>query len=110
MSAPENKNEDVAKAAIFKFVLARMDDFDLERCREMGDREDETFASLADFRQWNKDCIDKLTSEQVECVQGVMQLIQKKQLSNMDKEGWVVFPSSGFFWNREGQMVVFNER
>ena len=94
---------------IQQFVISKVNKYDLERFREL-DSTALAFKNLKDFKRWNEDAIDDLAPSTLATVKGLMQMIQAGKVHNMDKESCVDFPSSGFCWNLDSKLVIFNER
>ena len=97
------------RKAIKEFVLSKVDKYDIERFRQ-NDSTELQFKDMKDFKRWNEDAIDDLPPSTLATVKGLMQLIESGKICNMDKESSVNFPTSGFCWNLDGKLVIFNEQ
>ena len=63
-----------------------------------------------DFKSWGFQDIDKCDSNMTIWLINLIKLIKKQKIHNMDKETMVDFDSSGFCWNKDKKLVIFNER
>jgi hypothetical protein len=97
------------RIAVKEFVLSKVNKFDIERFHQQ-ESKDLLFKNLKDFKRWQQDAIDDLAPSTLATVKGLMDMIQAGKIHNMDKESCVDFSTSGFCWNLESKLVIFNER
>jgi len=99
---------DIAKGKkiIKKFVKSTIDDYDIERT----DMDEWHFKDIDALYEFNDIIINNLDDTMVMWLCQLIKYIKKDKICNMDKETMVPFPTSGFCWNLEGKLVIFNER
>jgi len=102
------------KQQIKKFVFSRISKNELEKHIEI--RNGEVFedclgfGSYNDFRKKNEEIIKALSKKEVNWLLILIDNITIKKMSNMDKDDMIDFTSSGFCWNSNGKLVIFNEK
>ena len=102
------------KQQIKKFVFSRISKNELEKHIEI--RNGEVFedclgfGSYNDFRKKNEEIIKALSKKEVNWLLILIDNITIKKMSNMDKDDMIDFTSSGFCWNNDGKLVIFNEK
>ena len=124
---------------IYKFIVSNMDSYDLERsdndnwkfkfvceeccasdCRcdydcdsdcdsDQHERDESPESIYLNFCVFQKEKIKTLSKSEILELLVLMNLIQKG-IGNMDKESMVVFNASGFCYDANGKLVIFNER
>lgn len=97
---------------IYAFIKANFSEYDLQRSSELSDSDynnDFPFQTIEKFRKHQKAYLRKLHEEELDELIALISLI-KKGLKNMDKESMSGFDSSGFCFDKNGQITLFNER
>lgn len=93
------------------FIQSRMDQYDLDR--NLYDYV--PFKNVDKLYDNNSKQIDKLSNKMVQKLLLLKEVIQNGigengECYNMDKESMVTFRTSGFCLNKEGGIIIFNER
>jgi hypothetical protein len=94
---------------VYAFIKRRFDDYDLERAKQRREPEWD-FKSIEKFYKHQKACLKKLDETSLDRLIMLMKMIQEGGMMNMDKESMVSFSTSGFFFDKEEKLTVFNER
>ena len=68
------------------------------------------FGSYSDFSKKNEEIIKTLSQKEVNWLLILIDNITNNKLCNMDKESMSDYNSSGFCWNSNGKLVIFNEK
>ena len=68
------------------------------------------FKNIDELYELNDKMVDKFDSNMIIWVINLTKLKKKQKIHNMDKETMVDFKSSGFYWNKDKKLVIFNER
>ena len=94
------------KKEIKNFIRETIDDYDIERT----DFDSWKFKNINELYRLNDKMVD--TSEDVLIIwlTYLIKLIKQEKVKNMDKESMVNFTTSGFCWNKDKELVLFNER
>lgn len=102
---------------IYYFIIENFTAYDLERYTDTLFSEEENrekfglnFGSIENFRAMQKKFVDRASNEMIEKLNILMLMIESKEMKLMDKECMVPFTASGFCFNTEGKLYVFNER
>jgi len=94
------------KNKIKEFIRKNISDNDIERT----DFESWGFQDIDELYELNDKMVDKCDSNMTIWLINLIKLIKKQKIHNMDKETMVDFDSSGFCWNKDKKLVIFNER
>jgi hypothetical protein len=89
---------------IKKFIRNNINEYDIGRVG------DEWEIGIDDLYQLNDNMVDNSDNSFILWLLELINLINNKQLNNMDKEDMICFPISGFCWNHKREFVIFNER
>lgn len=87
------------KQQIKEFVFSRISKDEVE----------DIFGSYNDFCKKNEEIIKTLSQKDVNWLLILINNITNNKMCNMDKESMNDFTSSGFCWNSDGKLVIFNE-
>ena len=101
-----NKIEKAQRKLIKDFVFSTMEEYDLER----DDEYELGFKTYNAFKKKNNEMIKLCTNDDIIWLTGLIDRINNNKLRNMDKQYMIPFETSGFCWNKEGNLVIFNER
>lgn len=105
------------KKVIYEFVKQNFDDYDFERFifknysqQNILDGYLPPHKNINEFIEYNKNVINKLENKEVYFLMQLIDRINYKSICNMDKEHMTSFRTSGFYWDKDGKLVIFNER
>ena len=101
---------------IYDFIVSTFGKYDLDRYNDRFRNDEERkqfgfdFGSMANFRAVQKKFVDEANEKMIVKLEALMLLIKTDEVNLMDKESMVPFPASGFCFDTEGKLIVFNER
>lgn len=95
------------RADIKAFIRENMCYYDVERANGL-----DSFGvdSLEELFEFNDAHVDKLSLRDLKRVNVIMKMLQADEIETMDKESMVSFGASGFVYNANGRLIIFNER
>ena len=98
---------------IYDFIVSRFRESDLERYNMMRREEYKEFGfgfgTIENFRTKQRAFLKNSDDDTIEHLR-IMKLLIEKGTMSMDKERMVPFRTSGFCFDTEGKIVIFNER
>ena len=66
--------------------------------------------SYNDFLEWNIKCIIECSEDDYNFIAKLCSKIANKQINQMDMESCIVWDSSGIFFNKEKNLVIYHPR
>lgn len=94
------------KKKIKNFIRETIDDYDIERT----EFDSWDFKSINELYKLNDKMVDTCDDALILWLAYLIKLIKQEKINNMDKESMVEFTTSGFCWNKNKELVLFNER
>jgi hypothetical protein len=101
----EDKDIQYYKNFLIKFINDGIDEYELERITES----DLNFKNYDDFKEFQTKHIESIDKKEINRLIVLINFIRSGMFI-MDKESMVAFESSGFCFNSDGKLIVFNER
>lgn len=96
------------KKDIFDYICENFDEYDYNRC-VMQERENFKFEDYREFLEQNYFTVQELNNDQLIRLKHLIEIINYG-CHNMDKENNVAFRTSGFCFDNNKKLVIFNER
>ena len=102
----------MSRAKILNFILNRMNTYVVERMIRITEdySEDKRFVSEEEFKEHQEKYIDLVSDKDILLLKLLMNSIMRNKIKNADEEGWVAFETDGFFYDKQGKLVIMNYR
>ncbi len=91
---------------LYNFIINNMNEYDLER----NDGDFYEFTDYEKFCKFQKNHLGTLDENYIMKLFNLMDLMINHDIQVMDKESMVTMNASGFCFNSDGKLVIFNER
>lgn len=97
------------KQAIVDFIIKHFTVYDFERSNSLNNGDDGIyFGNYDELIEYQRKALEPMSEGQIASLE--MLILMIPTMNNMDKESMVVFETSGFVFNKNAKIVIFNER
>ena len=114
---PLEKDANFLRLALFLFIREHWNDYDHDRLREhaaccnvVKKAHPEASLNRSEFLEQQKKALAKMSDEDIIFYGKLYTLIKRDVCSQMDKDDYIVWGTSAFYFDSEGELVLFHER